>query len=76
MQSYGVKIDGIGLQDHLIVGSSPSLEDQVTNMKAFTALGLEVAITELDNSFLKGGPKAWSYMFIGRADAVASTGSA
>ncbi|KAM0709539.1 hypothetical protein Q7P35_003578 [Cladosporium inversicolor] len=26
----------------------PSLEDQVTNMKAFTALGLEVAITELD----------------------------
>ena len=48
VQSYGVKIDGIGLQDHLIVGSSPSLEDQVTNMRAFTDLGLEVAITELD----------------------------
>ena len=48
VQSYGVKIDGIGLQDHLIVGSSPSLEDQVANMRAFADLGLEVAITELD----------------------------
>ncbi|KAM0720188.1 hypothetical protein Q7P37_004324 [Cladosporium fusiforme] len=48
VQSYGVKIDGVGLQDHLIVGSTPSLEDQVANMKAFTDLGVEVAITELD----------------------------
>lgn len=48
VQSYGVKIDGIGLQDHLIVGSTPSLEDQVANMQAFVDLGVEVAITELD----------------------------
>lgn len=47
----GIKIDGIGLQSHFIVGSTASRTAQSTNMKTFTALGLEVAITELDIRF-------------------------
>ncbi|KAJ5662577.1 uncharacterized protein N7477_010193 [Penicillium maclennaniae] len=48
VQSYGVKIDGVGLQSHFIVGSTPSKSAQAANMAAFTALGVDVAITELD----------------------------
>ncbi|EIM91462.1 endo-1,4-beta-xylanase A precursor [Stereum hirsutum FP-91666 SS1] len=41
-----VPLDGIGFQGHLIVGQVPtSIQSQ---MEAFTALGVEVAITELD----------------------------
>ncbi|KAJ7592975.1 endo-1,4-beta xylanase [Mycena floridula] len=42
----GVPLDGIGFQAHLIVGSIPT--DLAANLAKFTALGLEVAITELD----------------------------
>jgi endo-1,4-beta-xylanase len=42
----GVPIDGIGLQAHLIVGEVPSTIQ--ANMEQFTALGIEIAITELD----------------------------
>lgn len=45
-QSYGVKIDGVGLQSHFIVGSTPTKSAQASNMAAFTALGVEAAITE------------------------------
>ncbi|OGE49534.1 hypothetical protein PENARI_c021G07087 [Penicillium arizonense] len=48
VQSYGAKIDGVGLQAHFIVGSTPSKSAQTTNLAAFTALGVEVAYTELD----------------------------
>ncbi|KAK5125480.1 hypothetical protein LTR85_000590 [Meristemomyces frigidus] len=48
IQAYGAKIDGVGLQSHFIVGETPSTTAQVANMKAFTALGVDVAITELD----------------------------
>ncbi|KAJ5087048.1 CAZyme family GH10 [Penicillium alfredii] len=48
VQSYGARIDGVGLQDHLIVGNAPSQSAQASNLAAFTALGVEVAITELD----------------------------
>lgn len=48
IQSYGVKIDGVGLQGHFIVGSTPSQSSQAATMAAYTALGVEVAITELD----------------------------
>ncbi|KAJ5758291.1 uncharacterized protein N7511_006985 [Penicillium nucicola] len=48
VQSYGAKIDGVGLQAHFIVGSTPSQSAQTTNLAAFTALGVEVAYTELD----------------------------
>lgn len=48
IQSYGAKIDGVGLQAHFIVGSTPSQSAQASNMAAFTSLGVDVAITELD----------------------------
>jgi endo-1,4-beta-xylanase len=48
LRKAGIKIDGIGAQAHLIVGSTPSIDAQIANIKAFTALGVEVAQTELD----------------------------
>ncbi|CAG8077332.1 unnamed protein product [Penicillium nalgiovense] len=48
VQQYGAKIDGVGLQGHFIVGSTPSQSAQTTNLAAFTALGVDVAYTELD----------------------------
>ena len=48
LQGRGIQIDGVGLQSHFITGSSPTYDQQVAAMKAFTDLGLDVAITELD----------------------------
>ena len=48
VQDYGAKIDGVGLQGHLISGSSPSRDDLKKTMATYTDLGLEVAFTELD----------------------------
>jgi endo-1,4-beta-xylanase len=47
LQVDGIRIDGVGLQSHFIVGETPSLSMQVENMEAFTALGVEVAVTEV-----------------------------
>lgn len=41
-----VPIDGIGIQSHLIVGELPP--NITENLRAFTELGVEVALTELD----------------------------
>ncbi|KAK7455823.1 hypothetical protein VKT23_010857 [Stygiomarasmius scandens] len=46
LKSQGVPIDGIGLQGHFISGEIPGT--LVENMQAMTALGVEVAFTELD----------------------------
>ncbi|KAG6919174.1 hypothetical protein DXG01_008472 [Tephrocybe rancida] len=46
LKAAGVPIDGIGIQGHLIVGSVPSTIQ--ANIAQFVALGVEVAITELD----------------------------
>ncbi|KAI0737567.1 endo-beta-1,4-glucanase [Daedaleopsis nitida] len=46
LKQQGVPIDGVGLQAHFIVGEVPTT--LVQNMQEFTALGVEVAITELD----------------------------
>ncbi|KAI0037194.1 endo-1,4-beta xylanase [Vararia minispora EC-137] len=46
LKSQGTPVDGIGLQCHFIVGEVPTTLQ--SNMAAFTALGVEVAITELD----------------------------
>lgn len=46
LKAQGVPIDGIGVQAHLIVGQVPSTLR--ANLAQFTALGVEVAITELD----------------------------
>lgn len=42
----GVPLDGVGFQCHFIVGAVPTSFQTV--LEQFTALGLEVAITELD----------------------------
>jgi len=47
----GVPIDGVGLQGHLIVGSTPGLDTLKNVLSSFTALGLEVAYTELGQPF-------------------------
>ncbi|EIW58084.1 uncharacterized protein TRAVEDRAFT_29696 [Trametes versicolor FP-101664 SS1] len=46
LQADGVPIDGVGFQSHFIVGEVPGSFQTV--LEQFTALGLEVAITELD----------------------------
>ncbi|KAF8849392.1 hypothetical protein BDZ45DRAFT_604436 [Acephala macrosclerotiorum] len=51
LKARGIKIDGVGLQAHFIVGSTPSLSSQLSNLEAFTTLGVEVAYTELDIRF-------------------------
>lgn len=51
IQSRGIRIDGVGLQSHFIVGDTPSRANQTANMESFTALGVEVAQTELDIRF-------------------------
>lgn len=48
LQAAGTKIDGVGFQSHFIVGSTPSKAAQIANLQSFTALGVEVALTELD----------------------------
>ena len=48
IKAYGTKIDGVGLQAHFIVGSTPSKSSQQSNIAAFTSLGVVVAYTELD----------------------------
>jgi endo-1,4-beta-xylanase len=48
LKDAGLRIDGVGLQSHFEVGLTPSLEEQLESMDAFTQLGVEVAITELD----------------------------
>ncbi|KAF2757207.1 putative endo-1,4-beta-xylanase [Pseudovirgaria hyperparasitica] len=48
VQSYGAKIDGVGAQAHLIVGSVGSASSLQSNIQSFTSLGVEFAYTELD----------------------------
>jgi endo-1,4-beta-xylanase len=45
--SQGVPISGVGLESHFIVGQVPS--SMLANMQRFAALGLDVAVTELDD---------------------------
>jgi endo-1,4-beta-xylanase len=45
--AQGVPINGVGLESHFIVGQVPS--SLLANMQRFAALGVDVAITELDD---------------------------
>jgi endo-1,4-beta-xylanase len=47
LKSQGVPIDGVGLESHFILGQVPS--SLLANMQRFAALGVDVAITELDD---------------------------
>ncbi|TGO74476.1 hypothetical protein BELL_0280g00170 [Botrytis elliptica] len=51
LKARGIKIDGVGLQAHFIVGSTPSESALATTLQSFTALDVEVAYTELDVRF-------------------------
>lgn len=46
------------MQAHFIVGSTPGLSAQTSNLGSFTALGVEVAYTELDIRFTSLPPTA------------------
>jgi len=52
LQTAGIKIDGVGLQGHFIVGETPSESQLVSALDSFIALGVEVAYTEVDVRFL------------------------
>ncbi|PSR82902.1 endo-1,4-beta-xylanase precursor [Coniella lustricola] len=51
IQSYGAKIDGVGLQGHFIVGETPSASTLLAQIETYAALGVEVAYTEVDVRF-------------------------
>lgn len=58
VQAAGARIDGVGLQGHFIVGSTPSEASLLAQIDTFAALGLEVAYTELDVRFSSLPPTA------------------
>jgi endo-1,4-beta-xylanase len=45
--AQGVPINGVGLESHFILGQVPS--SMLANMQRFAALGVDVAVTELDD---------------------------
>ncbi|WP_037608559.1 endo-1,4-beta-xylanase [Streptacidiphilus rugosus] len=47
LKAQGVPIDGVGLESHFILGQVPSTLQ--ANMQRFAALGVNVAVTELDD---------------------------
>ena len=53
LQARNIRIDGVGLESHFEVGGTPSLADQIAKKQAYIALGVEVAITELDVRFVQ-----------------------
>ncbi|KAI1652455.1 glycoside hydrolase family 10 protein [Daldinia decipiens] len=48
LQEAGIRIDGVGMQAHLVASKAPTLAQQIADMQSYGALGVEVAITELD----------------------------
>ncbi|KAK1723178.1 hypothetical protein CaCOL14_001083 [Colletotrichum acutatum] len=48
LQDDGIKVDGIGMQAHLVADRAPSLDQQVEVIRSYAELGVEVALTELD----------------------------
>ncbi|CAI4220044.1 unnamed protein product [Parascedosporium putredinis] len=48
LRDDGIKIDGIGMQAHLIAHQAPSFEDQLAVIDLYAAADVEVAYTELD----------------------------
>jgi endo-1,4-beta-xylanase len=54
IQDSGAPIHGMGFQGHITLGQTPSRENLTWTLNKFTALGLDVAYTELD---LRVGPR-------------------
>jgi len=55
LQQQGVRIDGIGMQTHIGL-TEPQIEETEKSILAFSALGVDIAITEMDLNVL---PSAW-----------------
>lgn len=51
IKSRGIQLDGVGFESHFIVGQTPDRASQVAAKNQFTALGVDVAVTELDVRF-------------------------
>ncbi|KAL9623478.1 MAG: hypothetical protein Q9160_002158 [Pyrenula sp. 1 TL-2023] len=51
LQARNIRIDGVGLQSHFVVGGTPSRAQQLQTMNSYIAYGVEVAQTELDVRF-------------------------
>jgi endo-1,4-beta-xylanase len=63
MLARGVPIHGVGLQMHTGAADSPSAADIAANMQRLAALGLDVAITEMDVAICTGDLEAQSRRF-------------
>jgi len=48
LQDDGIRIDGVGLQAHLHAETHPTAAEHIAVMKSYAALGVDVAVTELD----------------------------
>lgn len=48
LRKEGIRIDGVGLQAHLVAENHPTLDQHIDAIKGFADLGVEVALTELD----------------------------
>jgi len=48
IKNAGIRIDGVGIQGHWVIGSTPSQSFLESAFKEYTSLGVEVALTELD----------------------------
>ncbi len=53
LQARNIRIDGVGLESHFEVGGTPSQQNQTAQKEAYIALGVEVAVTELDIRFVQ-----------------------
>ncbi|KAH6620876.1 glycoside hydrolase family 10 protein [Chaetomium sp. MPI-SDFR-AT-0129] len=58
LQARGIKIDGVGFQGHNVVGATPERSALADLLRKFTALGLEVAWTEVEIRHEKLPPSA------------------
>lgn len=56
----GIAIDGVGMQGHYYIGDFNMTEFE-NSVKAFTELGLDVQVTEMDVSVYPYGPEAERY---------------
>ncbi|KAL4117338.1 hypothetical protein PRIC2_011329 [Phytophthora ramorum] len=54
----GITVDGVGFQSHFGYADTASSADQVANFERFTALGLDVALTEVDVTASSSAPSA------------------
>ncbi|KAI6262339.1 Glycoside hydrolase, 10 [Pyricularia oryzae] len=74
VQAAGAPIDAVGLQGHMIVGSTPSRSALTTMLRRFTALNVDVSYTEVDirHSSLPASSQAAAQQGVDYANMVGS----